>query len=124
MIRKHADSIGHAMNGLLWALRTQHNYRIHLFLIALSVLAGFVFQIRYNEWLIILALAMMGLIIETINTAIEKVGDAIDLNYNEHIKIAKDVSAAAMLIYSCGAAVGASMIFIPKIVNLIAELLK
>ncbi len=122
MIRKHADSIGHALDGLVWALRTQHNYRAHFFLILLSVVAGFLLDIKYHEWLIILSLSMLGLIIETINTAIEKVGDAIDLNYNEHIKIAKDVSAAAMLIYSTGAAVGASMIFVPKLLALLTSL--
>lgn len=122
MIRKHADSIGHALDGLVWALRTQHNYRAHLFLILLSVVVGFLLDIKYHEWLIILSLSMLGLIIETINTAIEKVGDAIDLNYNENIKIAKDVSAAAMLIYSIGAAVGASMIFVPKLLVLLTSL--
>lgn len=123
MIRKHADSIGHALDGLVWALRTQHNYRAHLLLILVSVVAGFILEIKYHEWLIILSLSMLGLIIETINTAIEKVGDAIDLNYNEHIKIAKDVSAAAMLIYSFGAAVGAAMIFLPKILTLLTSIL-
>ena len=123
MIRKHADSIGHALDGLVWAIRTQHNYRVHFFLIILSVIAGFLLEIKYHEWLIILSLSMLGLIIETFNTAIEKVGDAVDLNYNQHIKIAKDVSAAAMLIYSIGAAVGASMIFIPKILVLLTTIL-
>lgn len=123
MIRKHADSIGHALDGLIWALRTQHNYRAHFFFIFLSVAVGFFLDIKYHEWLIILSLSMLGLIIETINTAIEKVGDAVDLNYNENIKIAKDVSAAAMLIYSVGAAVGASMIFIPKLLSLLNTLI-
>ena len=60
----------------------------------------------------------MGLVIETINTAIEEATDAIDTKIREDIKIAKDISAAAMLIYAIGAIVIALMIFIPKILRL------
>jgi len=42
-------------------------------------------------------------------------GDAIDKNYNEDIKISKDVSAGAMLLIAVGAVVVSSIIFIPKI---------
>lgn len=123
MIRKHADSIGHASRGLIWAFTSQHNYRAHVTLILVSMIAGVLFQISYVEWLIILALAVMGLIIETINTAIEQLGDAIDLNYNEYIKRAKDVSAAAMLIYAIGASIGAAMIFLPRFIQLFQSIL-
>lgn len=123
MIRKHADSIGHASHGLVWALRTQANYRIHILLIVVSIVAGMYFQIRYVEWLTIFALALMGLIIETINTAIEQLGDAIDLNYNEYIKRAKDVSAAAMLIYAIGASIGAAIIFLPRFLELFLSII-
>lgn len=118
MIKKHADSIGHAWNGLVWAIKTQHNYRAHFSLIFLSLCGGVFLNISYAEWLIIIALSVLGLIIETLNTAIERLGDAITLNFNEHIKIAKDVSAASMLLYALGASVSASVIFIPKILIL------
>jgi len=123
MIRKHADSIGHALNGLQWAIRTQHNYRAHIALILLAVTGGFMFQITYTEWLTILALSVMGLIIETLNTSIEQLGDAIDRNFNDYIKRAKDVSAGAMLIYAIGASIAASIIFIPHIIKLIISLI-
>ncbi|MBP9690866.1 diacylglycerol kinase family protein [Candidatus Woesebacteria bacterium] len=122
MIRKHADSIGHAMDGLMWALRTQHNYRAHLFLVTLSILGGILFQITYTEWLVILSVTLLGLIIETINTSIEKLGDAISKDFHPDIKIAKDVSAAAMLIYAGGAAIAASMIFLPRILSLLTSI--
>lgn len=119
MIRKHADAIGHAMEGLLWAVRTQPNYRAHLFLIGVSILGGIAFTITSREWQIIAVMSMVGLIIETLNTAIEKLGDAVDRSYNADIKIAKDVSAAAMLLFATGALVVACIIFVPKIIALI-----
>ena len=115
MIKRHADSIGHATNGLLWAISTQHNYRIHFLLAFIAVLGGIFFHISYNEWLTIVVFIITGLVVETFNTSIEKMGDAIDKNYNEDIKISKDVSAGAMLLIAVGAVVVSSIIFIPKI---------
>lgn len=57
----------------------------------------------------------VGLVVETINTGLEQTTDAIDRKIREDIKIAKDVAAAAMLIYSMGATAIALMIFLPKI---------
>jgi len=115
MIQKHADSIGHAWDGLTWSFKTQSNFKIHFLLIFLSILGGFLFKISYVEWIAVLITTYIGLIIEVINTAIEKMSDAIDLNYNENIKISKDVSAASMLIFSIGAFAVACLIFLPKI---------
>jgi len=116
MLKRHTISIGHAIDGLVWALKTQPNYRIHLFLSILSIIGGIILKISYFEFLIIIFLITIGLVIETINTGIEQTTDAIDNKIREDIKIAKDVSAAAMLIYAVGAFIIACLIFIPKII--------
>lgn len=116
MFKRHTISISHAIDGLIWALKTQPNYRIHLFLSILSLIGGIVLKISYFEFLMIIFLITVGLVIETINTGIEQTTDAIDQKIREDIKIAKDVSAAAMLIYAVGAFVIACFIFIPRII--------
>jgi len=73
------------------------------------------FQINYIEWIVIIFTIFVGLVIEMVNTSIEATTDAIDLKVREDIKIAKDVSAGAMLIYAIGALVIAAIIFLPKI---------
>ena len=118
MFKKHTISFKNAFNGLIWSLKTQPNYRIHLTLSLLSVFSGFYLHISYFEFIIIIFLITVGLTIETINTAIEEATDAIDTKIREDIKIAKDVSAAAMLIYAIGATVIALMIFVPKILKI------
>lgn len=60
----------------------------------------------------------VGLVIETINTGLEQTTDAIDRKIREDIKIAKDVAAAAMLLYAVGAFIMATLIFLPKIFKL------
>ncbi|PIP63423.1 diacylglycerol kinase [Candidatus Roizmanbacteria bacterium CG_4_9_14_3_um_filter_33_18] len=115
MFKTHTISFKNAFNGLVWSLRTQPNYRIHLFLSLISIIFGFYLKISSFEFLLIVFLITVGLAIETINTAIEETTDAIDTKIREDIKIAKDVAAAAMLIYAIGTTVIALMIFVPKI---------
>lgn len=115
MIKKQISSFKNAFDGLRWAVKTQNNYKIHLFLSFLSILAGVLLRISYFEFLIIATFIILGLTVEMINTALEETTNTIDRNHREDIKIAKDVSAAAMLIFSLGAFIIASLIFIPKI---------
>ncbi len=115
MLKRHTISIGHAFDGLKWALRTQPNYRIHITLSLLAIAGGMVFGVSHFEFLLIIFLITVGLVIETINTGLEQTTDAIDRKIREDIKIAKDVAAAAMLIYAIGSFIIACFIFIPKI---------
>ena len=116
MFKKHTISFKNAFNGLVWSLKTQPNYRIHLSLSLLALGLGFLLKISYIEYLIIILLITVGLVIETLNTAIEAATDAIDTKIREDIRITKDVSAAAMLIYAIGATITALIIFIPKFI--------
>lgn len=118
-MKKHADAIQNAWNGIVWGVHTQTNYKIHIIFSLLVVLAGIILEISYAEWLVLVVTMFLGFVIETINTSIEQLGDAIDKNYNESIKNAKDSSAGAMLLFSIGAIVIAAIIFLPKIIELI-----
>lgn len=118
MLRKHTISFKHAFDGLVVAFSTQPNYRIHLLLSLLSLAGGVFFRLQYSEFLVIGVLITVGLVIETINTAIEETCDAIDEAIRPDIKIAKDTSAAAMLIFAIGSSLLAGVLFIPRIIHL------
>jgi len=117
MIKKHTISIKHAFEGVIWAFSTQPNYLIHFLLSAISIIGGVLFHISEAEFLTIGVLIVLGLCIETINTAIEETCDAIDSAIRPDIKIAKDVAAAAMLIFAVGSIVIAAFIFVPHIIS-------
>lgn len=119
MLKYHTISFKHAWDGLIWSLKTQPNYKIHLFLSILSIIGGFVLKISYYEFLMIIFLITVGLVVETINTSLEQTTDAIDKKIREDIKIAKDVAAASMLIYAIGSFIIACIIFIPRILQLL-----
>lgn len=116
MINKQAVSFKNAIAGFVWAIKTEINYKLHLFLSTVAIVGGFIFKISYFEFLVILTLIVLGLTVEMINTALEETTNAIDQKQREDIRIAKDVSAAAMLTFSAGAFIIACVIFIPKMI--------
>ncbi len=122
MLQKHGKSIGYAWEGMVWAFRTQANYRIHFFLSILALAGCYALNVHYFEFLIILLVIFIGIMVEAVNTAIEKTSDAVDKQWREDIKLAKDVSAAAMLIFSFGALLIAAIIFVPKLFKLLTIL--
>lgn len=113
----HKLSFGHAIRGIQWALKTQPNYQIHLFLSVLSLVGGIYFRIQPFEWIVVLLLITLGLTIETINTALEMTLDCISLERREDIKHAKDAAAGAMLIVAVGSFVCACYLFLPYILS-------
>ncbi len=117
LLKKHTISFKNAFAGLWWALSTQPNFRVHLVLSALAILAGFYFGITQTEWAIIIFTIVLGLSAELINTAIESMTDLITKEWREEAKIAKDVAAGMMLTVAAGAFCVALVIFLPYILH-------
>lgn len=113
--RVHTISFRHAWDGLIYAIRTQPNFIIHLVISTLVITAGVLFALSPIEWIILSFTISLGLVIELINTSIESVVDLITDHYHPLAKIAKDTSAAAMLVYALGSIIIASLIFLPKL---------
>jgi diacylglycerol kinase len=118
MIKKHTISLRNAFHGLFWVLKTQPNYQIHFTLSLVAIVGAVLFRITYAEFLIILILIIAGLTVESINSGIEATTDAIDKKWRQDIGLAKDISAAAMLIIAIGSLVISGIIFIPRIISL------
>jgi diacylglycerol kinase (ATP) len=115
LLRKHHISIKTAFSGLVWALTTQPNFRIHLFVSAVALSSAFFLRVSKVELIIIVFTVMLGLVAEMINTAIESVTDLVTSEWKKEAKIAKDVSAGMMLTVAIGAIVVAAIIFWPYV---------
>ena len=118
LIHKHGVSFKNAFSGLWWALSTQPNFRIHLFLSAVALVLSYMLQIPAVEICIIVFTIVLGLSAEMINTAIESMTDLITKEWRTEAKIAKDVSAGMMLTVAIGAVIIAGIIFGPKLLTL------
>jgi len=115
MIRRQYLSFKNAFSGLFFILKSQANFRIHLFLSIVAIFLGFFLKINYYEWLVILLLITIGLVVEAINTVVEESIDLISDEWHQKIKITKDMAAGAMLIFAFGSIIIGGLIFLPKI---------
>jgi diacylglycerol kinase (ATP) len=77
---------------------------------------GFYFEISQTEWILqIFAIALV-LGIEGLNTAIEKLSDYVQPEFDEKIGFIKDISAGAVMLVSLAATIIGLIIYIPKII--------
>jgi diacylglycerol kinase (ATP) len=104
-LRGRLSSFRPAMDGWRHVLRTQPNAWIHAIISLAVIVAGFWVGLDAGGWaLIVLAMAMVWLA-EFANTAIEAVVDLASPEHHRLAKVAKDVSAAAVVIAALAAVV-------------------
>lgn len=118
-IERYWKSFNHAIDGIIYCLKYEHNMVIILFATILVVLFGFEFNISTSEWLFIIFICGAIAACEFINSAVEAIVDLITKDYNELAKIAKDTASSASLILCTTALIGGIIIFLPKIIELI-----
>jgi diacylglycerol kinase (ATP) len=97
-IGKRIKSFQYAFEGLWYVLRTQKNSWIHATATLAVIAVGLWLRISRSDWAIIILTIALVWMAEFMNTALEAL---IDLNMPERhplAKVAKDVSAAAVLI--------------------------
>lgn len=113
--KKIVNSFKYAFDGFKQSLKTERNMKIHIIIMLLVILCGFIFKISKLEWIICIILFSAVISGELFNTAIETVVDIAMPEKNDKAKIAKDVSAAGVLIIAISSAIIGLIIFIPKI---------
>ena len=98
-------SLNFAIAGVVYALRTQRNMRIHVAAAVLTLIAALVLQISPLVIAAILFAISLVFVTELINTAVEAAVDLSTEGYDPLAKIAKDVAAGAVLIAATNAIV-------------------
>lgn len=116
---RYIKSFFHALDGIRYAIIYEHNMIIIVLAIIVVTIAGFYFNLSDYEWLF--CIIMFGMVSgsEMINTAIEAVVDLETIKEHPLAKIAKDTASSATLLFSITAFIGALVIFIPKIIELL-----
>ena len=114
-LERYLKSFCHAVDGIIYAIKYEHNMIIILSAMIVTTFAGLHYSITTNEWLFIIFCFSSVSATEMINTAIEALVDLETTKYHPLAKIAKDTASSATLIFSIAAFIGALLIFIPKI---------
>lgn len=113
--KKLVNSFKYAFEGLKASFKTERNMKIHILIMILTIIAGFALKISTLEWIICITLFGIVISAELFNTAIETIVDMITPYREPKAKLAKDISAGAVLVLAISSIIIGLIIFIPKI---------
>lgn len=102
-MRAFGSSLRHAWDGIVHAVATQWNMRVHLAAAALALAAAFAFHLRRPAVLAIVLVIALVLALELVNTAVEALVDLISPESHPLARIAKDCAAGAVLVAALAA---------------------
>ncbi len=102
--RKRAKSFQYAFEGWWYVLRTQKNAWIHAVVSVAVVVLGLWLKLSRSDWAILILTVAIVWMAEFMNTALEAIVDIVMPEIHPLAKVAKDVSAAVVLV-GAGAAV-------------------
>jgi diacylglycerol kinase (ATP) len=110
--------VKYAAKGLSEIFNTQNNFRIQIFIGLLVLFISLFLNLTGIEFLWIAFAVMIVLLMESLNTVIEKIMDFINPEYNHIVGKIKDISAAIVLIAAVFSVVIGVIIFGRAIFNL------
>ncbi len=98
-------SFQNAFQGWWYVIQTQHNAWIHALVSLVVLILAFWLRLSTTDWAILILAIIMVWIAEFMNTAMEVVIDLYSPEIHPLAKVAKDVSAAAVMLGAFGAMV-------------------
>ena len=116
---RFTESVGHALDGINYVSSHERNFKIETLFAIMVTIASFLLKVSLIEWSILMLVISLVLALEMINTSIERCVDLVTQDYKELAKIAKDVSAGAVLVVSIFSIIIGIVIFLPKIILLL-----
>jgi len=102
------DSFRIAVKGLKNAFLREYHIRVAFFLVLVMFLYSLVLGLTLREWLVLVTFSSLVVCLEMINSALEKLADAVHPDWSEQVGFAKDLAAGAVLV-SIGAAAAAGL---------------
>lgn len=111
--RSHILSFKHALEGIAAALKEEPNLKFHFIAGLVVLFLAYILKISKTDWIIIIILIGFVVALELTNTAVEAVVDAFIDKAHPGAKLAKDISAGAVLVAAVTAAIVGILIFTP-----------
>ena len=91
-------SFWNAIKGAIWMLKSERNFQIEVFALLLNLFLIVYLKVTDIEAAVIIVVSFAVLSLETLNTAIEKICDIIQPEYDLRIKIIKDIAAGSVFL--------------------------
>lgn len=120
--RRLAQSVKDAISGLKFVFLNEQNFRVQIFVAILVLIGSWFFRMRKSEMIVIGLLILLVLILELLNSAVERLADVLKPRLDWQIQMVKDIMAAMVLFASLGALIIGVVIFWPYVFELLSKM--
>ncbi|MFC4404183.1 diacylglycerol kinase family protein [Gracilibacillus xinjiangensis] len=103
----------YAWNGLLYAIKSERNVKIHLIAMIIVFILGILTKLSSIEWAVLCLTCSAVISMEVLNTAVETALNYLEPNKKAAIGLAKDLAAGAVLVTAIFAVIIGCFIFLP-----------
>lgn len=107
------QSFWNAIKGIIWMLRSERNFQLEVFALLINLFLIAYFKFSSLDAAIILLVCFAVLSLEILNTCVEKICDIIQPDFDQRIKIIKDIAAGSVMLMAAGSVIVALLIY-PK----------
>lgn len=116
-LKRFGRSVKDALSGLISAFKSEQNFRIQVIAAIIVIITAAYFPLKAWETLLVLLMVFFVLVMELLNTALEKFIDLLKPRLHYYAKVVKDIMAAAVLLTSICAFIVGLVIFLPYLIN-------
>lgn len=110
-------SFGYALRGIVYIFKTERNFRFHVGVGFVIVLLMIYYHVTVPQAVFLTYAIGSVLILEIINTVLERVTDILKPRVHPYAAVMKDLMAAAVLIAAIGAVIAGILILGPYVLD-------
>lgn len=122
-VRLFIRSVRHAVRGLLDVARAEQSFRLQLAIGGLTLVLAALFPLAIWERILILLLCSSVLVLEILNSVVERFADAVQPRLSSMVREIKDMMAGAVFLTSITAFIIGGLIFYPYFIDLVYAIL-
>jgi len=108
-----SDSFGNAFHGIGYVIKNERNFRVQIFFATFVMVLATFFNLRKYEFIVLGLLITLVLILELLNSAIEKFFDVVSPRLSESVRLVKDIMAGTVVLASVCSIIVGLVIFLP-----------
>lgn len=122
-IKRLFKSFDHAFRGLKYVVKNEQNFQLEILIGIFVFILMLIFDIRDWQKVALFLVIFSVLVMELVNTIMERVVDILKPRVHPYAQLIKDVMAAAVLLASVGAIVIGAIIFYPYFKELLLQVI-
>lgn len=116
-MKKFFESFKYAWRGIAYIFRTERNFRFHVAIGFVIIILMIYYRVTANQAIFLSYAIGSVLILEIINTVLERVTDILKPRVHPYAAVMKDLMAAAVLLAAIGAILAGILILGPYIID-------